>query len=312
MMLQFELLQQEEVRQLANQRRAITHFSDVATIRTAKPEDAPECGRICYEAFTQINVHHGFPPDFPSPDVATGLLSMMFSHPGFYAVVAELDGKIVGSNCLDQRTRIAGIGPITVDPEVQSQGIGHRLMQAVLDRAVEQNSAGARLLQAAFHNRSLSLYAKLGFEMREFMSVMQGSPINKTVDGCHIRAAATSDIEPCNRLCRSIHGHDRGGELVDAIKEGSAVVAERSGRITAYATAIGFFGHAVGETNPDLEALIASASAFLGPGIIVPTRNAALFRWCLENGLKVVEPMTLMTIGLYNEPTGAYFPSVLY
>ena len=32
----------------------------------------------------------------------------------------------------------------------------------------------------------------------------------------------------------------------------------------------------------------------------------------LENGLKVVEPMTLMTLGLYNEPTGAYLPSVLY
>jgi predicted N-acetyltransferase YhbS len=297
---------------MANQRRAITRFFDVATIRTAKPEDAPECGRICYEAFTQINVHHGFPPDFPSPDVAAGLLSMMFSHPGFYAVVAELNGKIVGSNCLDERTRIAGIGPITVNPEVQSQGIGRRLMQAVLDRAAERSFAGVRLLQAAFHNRSLSLYAKLGFEMREFMSVMQGSPINKTVDECHIRAAANPDIEPCNRLCKSVHGHDRGGELVDAIKEGSAVVAERSGRITAYATAIGFFGHAVGETNPDLEALIASASALLGPGIIVPTRNAALLRWCLENGLKVVEPMTLMTIGLYNEPTGAYFPSVLY
>jgi hypothetical protein len=44
----------------------------------------------------------------------------------------------------------------------------------------------------------------------------------------------------------------------------------------------------------------------------VPTRNAALFRWCLESGLRVVQPMTLMTIGLYNEPAGAYLPSILY
>ena len=68
----------------------------------------------------------------------------------------------------------------------------------------------------------------------------------------------------------------------------------------------------MGRTNYDLQALIAGAPSFLGPGIIVPTRNAALFRWCLENGLKVVEPMTLMTRGLYNEPAGAYLPSVLY
>ena len=31
-----------------------------------------------------------------------------------------------------------------------------------------------------------------------------------------------------------------------------------------------------------------------------------------EAGLKLVFQMTLMTIGLYNEPTGAYMPSVLY
>jgi len=285
---------------------------EAVTIRTAKPEDAPECGRICYEAFTQINVRHGFLPDFPGPDVSTGVLSMMFSHPGFYAVIAELRGKIVGSNCLDERTAIAGVGPITVDPGVQNQAIGRRLMKAVLDRAAEKRFAGVRLLQSAFHNRSLSLYAKLGFDMREFMSVMQGPPINRPLDGYRVRAAANSDLADCNRLCRSVHGYDRGGELIDGIKAGTAVVAERGGRIAAYATAIGFFGHAVGEANPDLQALIASTSAFLGPGIIVPTRNAELFRWCLQSGLKVVEPMTLMTVGLYNEPTGAYLPSVLY
>ena len=285
---------------------------EAITIRTAKPEDAPECGRICYEAFTQINGRHGFPPDFPGPDLATRILSMMFSHPGFYTVVAELQGRIVGSNCLDERTPIAGVGPVTVDPGVQNQAIGRRLMQAVLDRAAEKRFAGVRLLQAAFHNRSLSLYAKLGFDVREFLSVMQGPPINKPLDGYRVRAAVNSDLEDCNRLCRSVHGHDRGGELIDAIREGTAVIAERGGCIAAYATAIGFLGHAVGETNPDLQALIASASAFLGPGIIVPTRNAELFRWCLRSGLKVVEPMTLMTVGLYNEPAGAYLPSILY
>jgi GNAT superfamily N-acetyltransferase len=295
---------------MVTQRQPVT--SDAAQIRRARPEDAQECGRICYEAFTKVNVRHGFPPDFPSPDVAIGVLSMMFSHPGFYAVVAELSGKIVGSNCLDERSCIAGVGPITVNPEIQNQSVGRRLMQAVLDRAAARRFAGVRLLQAAFHNRSLSLYAKLGFDVREFVSVMQGPPIGKTPDGYQVRAAANSDVEACNRLCGSVHGHDRGGELVDAITQGTAVVAERSGQIAAYATALGFFGHAVAETNSDLQALIASAPAFIGPGIIVPARNGAVFRWCLQNGLKVVEPMTLMTMGLYNEPTGAYLPSVLY
>jgi hypothetical protein len=237
---------------------------------------------------------------------------MMFSHPGFYCVVAESGGRILGSNCLDERSAIAGVGPITIDPEVQNKGVGRALMEAVLARSAERGCQGTRLLQAAFHNRSLSLYTKLGFDTREPISAMQGPPIKSPTPGYSVRPARVSDLEECNRLCRSVHGHDRSGELRDAIEQRTAVVAEGERRIVAYATVIGSFGHMVGESNNDVQALIANADAFLGPGILVPTRNAGLFRWCLENGLRVVQPMTLMTVGFYNEPAGAYLPSILY
>jgi predicted N-acetyltransferase YhbS len=297
---------------MATRQRALEIAPEGITIRPARAEDAEECGRICHAAFTQLNVKHGFPPDFPNADVATQLLSMLFQHPGFYCVVAEAGGRLIGSNCLDERTPIAGVGPITVDPETQNKSVGRSLMQAVLKRAEEKKFPGVRLLQAAFHNRSLSLYTKLGFDAREPISVMQGPPINRPMEGYRVRAVARKDLEECNRLCRAVHGHDRGGELLDAIHDGSAVAAERGGRITAYATGLGFFLHAVAETNEDLQALIATAKEFQGPGILVPTRNAELFRWCLQNCLHVVEPMTLMTMGLYNEPRGAYLPSVTF
>lgn len=296
---------------MAAQRQPVLSVS-LITIRKARPEDADACGRICYEAFRKIATSHAFPPDFPNMDVPKGVLSMMFTHPEFYCVVAEADGNIIGSNCLDERSAIAGVGPITVDPDAQNQGTGRMLMEAVLTRATERKSAGVRLLQAAFHNRSLSLYAKLGFDVREPISTMQGPPIKAVQPGYRVRKAEKSDIDACARLCREVHGHDRSGELADAINQGSAVVAERHNRIVAYATALGFFGHAVAENNADIQALIANADAFLGPGILVPTRNSQLFRWCLEHRLRVVQPMTLMTVGLYNEPAGAYLPSILY
>ncbi len=87
---------------------------------------------------------------------------------------------------------------------------------------------------------------------------------------------------------------------------------ERLGRITAYATRVAFFGHAVADTTDDLKALVMASPDFLGPGFVVPTRNYELFRWCLDQGLRLVMQMTLMTIGLYNDPAGAYLPSVLY
>jgi hypothetical protein len=144
------------------------------------------------------------------------------------------------------------------------------------------------------------------------MSVMQGAPLKRTVGGCVVRVATENDLDAANHVCHRVHGHSRSGELRDGIVQGTALVAERQGRITGYASTFGYLGHAVSESNLDLQALIAATDGFGWPGIIVPTRNSELFRWCLESGLRVVHPMTLMTIGLYSEPVGAYLPSVLY
>jgi predicted N-acetyltransferase YhbS len=106
---------------------------------------------------------------------------MMLAHPGFYSVVAEDEGQIIGSNFLDERSCIAGLGPITVDPTRQNRGMGARLMQDVLDRAARQQTTGVRLLQSGFHNRSLRLYTKIGFCTREPVSILQGKPLGQKI-----------------------------------------------------------------------------------------------------------------------------------
>jgi N-acetylglutamate synthase-like GNAT family acetyltransferase len=282
------------------------------TLRPGRPEDVKVCATICYEAFKRISEAHDFTPDIPSVEVASEVLGWMFSHPGFYTVVAELDGRVVGSNVLDERNTIGGVGPITVDPSAQNQMIGRRLMEDVMARAAEREFPGVRLVQAAFHNRSLSLYAKLGFRVREPLACMQGPALNIQVPGCVVRPATEADLNPCNRVCRQVHGHTRSGELRDAIHRGTATVVEHFGRITGCASIIGFFGYAVGETNEELKALIGAAPRFAGPGFLLPTRNAELFRWCLAHGLRVTQPMTLMSIGVYNEPAGSFLASITY
>jgi predicted N-acetyltransferase YhbS len=281
-------------------------------LRAGRREDAEACGVICYEAFKTISERHNFPPDFPTAEVAIGLLSELFSREDVYSVVAEVEGKVVGSNFLWENGVISGVGPITVDPAVQNGTIGRRLMEDVIQRSQSRHFAGIRLAQAAYHNRSLSLYTKLGFDAREPLSVLQGSPLGITIPGRDVRPAGEGDLDACNKLCLSIHGHDRGQELLYAIRQGTARVVENGGRITGYATTIGFLGHAVAESNEDLKALIGAAQSFEGPGFLLPTRNSQLLRWCLMKGLRVVMPMTLMSMGLYNEPGGAFLPSVIY
>jgi hypothetical protein len=93
---------------------------------------------------------------------------------------------------------------------------------------------------------------------------------------------------------------------------GTCVVVEHHGRLSGYSTGLAFGAHSGGETNEDLKALIGAAAGFSDPGILLPVSNTDLFNWCLAGGLRIVELLSLMTIGLYNQSAGSYLPSILY
>jgi GNAT superfamily N-acetyltransferase len=279
-------------------------------VRPATSDDAARCARIFYDAFASIAGRHDFPIEPPSPEFTAFKVGEMLAGEGFVGLVAERGGEILGSAFVDERASIFGVGPVTVDPAVQDDGIGRALMEAALRRAGD--AAGVRLVQTAYHYRSLALYAKLGFVVREPLSVLQGAVPRVTVPGRGVRPTRQGDLAACNALCTRIHGHARDGELRDAVAAGTARVVERPEGVVGYATGFGYGWHAVAETNEDLIALLASADAFIGLGILVPSRNGELLRWCLEHGMRLVQQSTLMTTGLYNEPAGAYLPSILY
>jgi hypothetical protein len=124
------------------------------------------------------------------------------------------------------------------------------------------------------------------------------------------------DIPECAELCRRIHGFDRGNEIRDAVKMFKPFVLIKGGRVVAYASAPTFWplNHGVGETEEELRNLLRGASAASEEPLmlLVPIRQADFFRWCLASGLKIVKPMTLMAMGDYREPEGAFYPSVGY
>jgi predicted N-acetyltransferase YhbS len=285
-------------------------------IRTFTPEDLPAIGRIVFSAFKSIAERHNFPLDFPTPEAAQGLTRVFGNHPKIYGVVAESGGVVVGSNFLDQRDAIAAVGPITVEPQAQCAGVGRRLMQAVIERGRSSGARGIRLVQDAFNTASLSLYASLGFDAREPLALMTGKTRQKLGAGAEVRPLREADLAECAELCRRVHGFDRVNELRDAMAMFGALVLVRKGRVVAYASAPNFWplNHGVGETEEDLRELLAGASA-AGDAplmLLVPTRRADFFRWCLAQGLRVIKPMTLMSMGDYREPTGAFYPSVGY
>ena len=284
------------------------------TIREAVPADAEAAGRIMYRAFAEFHRGHGFAPDFPSVEAAVGLAEAQIADPTIFSVVAVSDGKVVGSNFLTEGDAIRGVGPITVDPDHQGLGIGRRLMRAVIARGAD--APGIRLCQDAFNGLSMALYAELGFDAREPLALLAGRPKSGPVPRGIVRPLQADDVEAADALARRVTGFDRGADLRGALARGGAVGFARGGRLVGYMTAPDFWilNHAVAETEADLKALILGAGALTKAplGFLLPIRRAALFRWCLDQGFRVVKPMTLMSRGRYTEPGGGYLPSVMY
>ncbi len=233
-------------------------------LRPGTPEDADLAGRICHQAFTAIAAKHGFPSDFPAPEISTGLMTMLLAHPGFYSVVAEREGRIVGSNFLDERSAIAGVvrSRWTRTPGRRGRPAAHAGRPRSRRRARLRRRAAAAVGLPRPVARSLRPAGLPGARRRRMHA---GPAIGATIPGYRVRPAAEADREACDRVCRQVHGHDRDGELRDAIGQGSAVVVEHGDRLTGYASATAFFGHAVGETTEDLKALIGAAGEFGGP-----------------------------------------------
>ena len=285
-------------------------------IRPIEQNDAESCGKIGYEAHKAISSAHGYPSEQPSEEFGIGLIRRLLGNPNSWGVLAERQGKTLGSIFLHRfpPSPVAVIGPLTVDPSAEG-GVGRMLMDAALTQARKQNHDQVRLVQSPSHIRSFVLYTKSGFTLREPLFLMEGQPIKggNTTSSAKVHLVSDdNDISVCNKLCKSVYGFSREMELRQAKDQGVATMIEQGGVIRGYAAGIGIFGHAVAKSNEELKALIANASAILGPGFFAPARNYELINWLLENGFQIGWPANLMTIGPYREPQTPFLPSLAY
>lgn len=286
------------------------------TVRPIEQADAEACGKIGYQAHKAISSAHGYPSEQPSIEFAVGMIKTLLANRNSWGVLAERDGRILGSIFLHvfPPSPVSAIGPLTVEPSAEG-GIGRALMEAALMETHKRGHDQVRLVQSPSHLRSFVLYTKCGFALREPLFLMHGNPTPSSLEKkkYDVRAARPQDITACNEICMSAHGFSRELELGQAIDQQVANVAtDNTGNVTGYAAGIGFFGHAVAKTNEVLKSLIANATAILGPGFFVPARNYHLLRWVLDTGFRIVWPANMMTVGKYQDPTVPFLPSIAY
>ncbi|MEG5140135.1 MULTISPECIES: GNAT family N-acetyltransferase [unclassified Microcoleus] len=283
-------------------------------IRRATPNDIDVCARINYEAFKDISDRHCFPnTDFPTQELSTEIISLFIESPVFFGIVAESDGAVVGCGFMDERNPIRGIGPVSVDRAFQGRGAGREIMKALVERG--KDAEGIRLVQESFNMAALSLYASLGFEVKEPFVLMEGKFRSQPQYGFEVRPLTGEDVGECQALCEKVCGCDRTSEIEYAMNNYSPLVAYQQGRIVAYTCAVSALGHSVAETEADMQVLLLGAAAYSSEDVLafhLPLRYASLFRWCLKEGLRAVKPMAVMAVGEYQSPEGCWFPSFVY
>jgi ribosomal protein S18 acetylase RimI-like enzyme len=288
--------------------------ASVARIRPVERGDVAACAEVEWAAFGAEHERHRL-GSASSLKESRRLIERLVGHPGVYGVVAERGGAIVGLSFLYEHDPIRAVGPLAVAPAAQGRGVGRRLMEAVLARA--EGAAGVRLTQAPHNAASFALYASLGFEVKEPLAILSGRFRSPPPAGAGARPMREGDLAAAARLCERVHGFARTGDLREALgTQGEPMVLERDGRIVAYAShrRLGDGAHGVAEAEADLRALLLGLAPPRGAKltIFMPTRQASLLRWCLDEGLRVGVPLTLMAKGEYRQPQGAYFPSSWY
>jgi len=267
------------------------------TVKLRAGSSAQACSEICYNAFKTINEQHGFPPDFfrawndPRHDVHA-----VFS-PWCLCSGSWSGWQIVGSNFLWEESAIVGVGPTTVAPHIQDASLfdGSSAGTGKTTRV-----CGRAPMQRLFIIDRCHSIPNLGLTYRTLVickasirtehSRLRSSPSNR-------------GSRSCGRLCQRVHGFDRNRE--HAIQRGTATVVEHDGRITGYATTIGFF--VMLWVKPmKTKALIGAANPLTDLVFFLPTRTVNCSS--LQQGASCVQPMILMSLGFYNQPAGAFCP----
>jgi ribosomal protein S18 acetylase RimI-like enzyme len=280
---------------------------------SAEPQHAKELGRICFEAFKDLQDRGCGTRDFPTEETAQQVLGMLVQRNDFYSVSALDNGRLVGSNFLSLMDSVAGVGPVTIDPSYQGQGIGRALMQDVIDYARRNSIEQVRLMQDSFNAASLSLYASLGFDVKDTVALMQAAPSAEPNNS--VRSIADSDLPAVENLSQRIYKNSRRNEVAAAAPYGfAAFLRERQGRVTGYLLP-GNFCHGVAETEEDALDLITEAARRLPPEFarfFCPLSEGNFYRKTLQRGCRVIKVMNYMTLGPYEHPDEVWMPSVLY
>jgi len=220
-------------------------------------------------------------------------------------LVAEQDEAIVGTVMgWTYGIDAACLGMVIVDPARQGQGIGRKLMDAMLDRLDNR----AIMLNATAEG--LPLYKKLGFEPVGTIHQHQGAafslPIASLGADERVRPMGRRDHAVIAELDRKATGLERGPLIAEMLRDRArGVMLARDGEAIGFALFRRFgLGHSIGPVvAPNIEGAKALITHWLGSKAGMFTRldvpgDSGLREWLEGLGLAGVGEVTTMVRGM--------------
>jgi GNAT superfamily N-acetyltransferase len=134
------------------------------------------------------------------------------------AFVAESDGRIIGLAQAIKRERLWCLSTLAVAPDVQSGGVGGRLLECALGYG-SRTSDG--LIVSSADPRALRLYALSGFSLRPTFEA-QGEVDRRRLPrvGADVREGDASDLDALASISREVRGAAHTTELEFVLEQG--------------------------------------------------------------------------------------------
>lgn len=219
-------------------------------------------------------------------------------------LVAELDGKIVGSvTAINYSNKVAWIGMMLVYKEYRGRGISKQLMLQAID---ELKALGCESIKLDATPAGRPVYKKIGF-IDEYEIGRITNPSATKIDvksNVKVEAVSENDLEEIAELDKHVFGANRYGllkylfndspELAWLIREEGKIIAFSLGRKGERFTQI---GPVFASNDEDIKTLIASAvNKIEGKAVVVDllSDKKDIKSWLDQNGFTLQRPFDRM------------------
>jgi GNAT superfamily N-acetyltransferase len=175
--------------------------------------------------------------------------------PTIAPLVADLDGRIVGTGVGSAHGRVGWVGTIFVDPDRRRTGLGRALTRAVVDGL---EARGCRTLVLIATPMGRPVYERLGFSVLDdqVRFTIEGLPADDPAPAPpstpRIRPFELGDLPAAIRLDRFATGEDRAAILTDLLTPQTTVVAiDEAGELCGFLARAPWRGGALIAPGPD-------------------------------------------------------------